>query len=74
MGFGVENHTQPALVGLRIHNTTSMYIQPHQGPLHGTMEHPTCFNTDLPTTMRIDKAYGGIRRRIPHMAMARNSL
>ena len=74
VGFGVENHTRPALVGLRIHNTTSMYIQPHRGPLHGTMEHSTCFNTDLPTTMRPDNADGGKRRRIPHMAMARHSL
>ena len=57
VGFGVENHTPLALVGLRIHNTTSMYIQPHRGPLHGTMEHSTCFNTDLPTTMRPDNAY-----------------
>ena len=65
MGFGVENHTRPALVGLRSHNTTSMYIQPHRGPLCGTMEHSTCFNTDLPTTMRPDNAYGGKRLKDP---------
>ena len=74
MGFAAENQTRPALVGLHIHNTTSMYIQPHRGPLHGTMEHTTYFNTDLPTTMRPDNADGGKRRRIFHMAMARHSL
>ena len=74
MGSGVENHTRPALVGLRIHNfklnTTSMYIQPHRGPLHGTMEHSTCFNTNLRTTMRPDNADGGKRGRIFHIPLA----
>ena len=57
-----------------MHNTTSMYIQPHRGPSRGTMEHSACFKTDFPTTMRPDNANGGKRRRIVHMAMARHSL
>ena len=74
MGFGVENHTRPALVGLRIHNITSMYIKSHRAPSHGTMEHSPRFNTDLPTTMCPDNAEGGKRTRIFHMAMAWHSL
>ena len=68
VGFGVENHTRPALVGLRIHNTTSMYIQPHRGPLHGTMEHSTCFNTDVFTTMRPNNADGAKQPRTQYSA------